>query len=140
MFKRINLLVSKHDFTLKVWDDRYSKGLWAVCTPIQYQADEIQEASYAGDLDMIPATEYVLSTEWLPVVTGASLSEALGALEERLSSFDDTEIGRGTAWGIGVWDTLEHLRDVRRESKDYGDTDGHFRALPKTFQKDIRNP
>ena len=134
MFDRINLLVSKHGFTLKVWDDRYSKGLWAVCTPNQWQANEIQESSEAGDLDMIPATEYALSTDWLPVVTAPSLLKALDTLEERLTSLGDAELGRSTAWAKGVWDALEHLRDVRRESADYGDTDGRFRALPVTLQ------
>lgn len=134
MFDRINLLVSKHNFTLKVWDDRYSKGLWAVCTPNQWQADEIQESSEDGDLDMIPATEYALSTEWLPVVTAPSLSEALGALEERLASLGDAELGRSTTWATGVWDALEHLRDVRRESTGYGGSDGRYRELPVTLQ------
>ena len=134
MFQRINLLVTKHDFTLKVWNDRYSKGLWAVCTPNQFQADEIQEASEDGDLDMIPATEYVLSTQWLPVVVAPSLLEVLSALEDRLASLGEAELDRATTWRTGVWDALEHLRDVRRESKDYGGTDGRFRALPVTLQ------
>jgi hypothetical protein len=134
MFDRINLLVSKHNFSLKVWDDRYSKGLWAVCTPNQWQADVIQEASEDGDLDMIPATEYVLATEWLPVVTAPSLLEALSALEDRLASLGDAELCRSSTWGTGVWDALEHLRDVRRASANYGGTDGHFRALPVTLQ------
>lgn len=134
MFDRINLLVSKHNFTMKVWDDRYSKGLWAVCTPNQWQADEIQEASEDGDLDMIPATEYVLSTEWLPVVVAPSLLEVLSALEDRLAALGEAELERTTTWRAGVWDALEHLRDVRRESKGYGGTDGRYRELPVTLQ------
>lgn len=84
MFERINFLVAKRGFTLKVWEDRYSKGVWAVCTPVPYDGDAIYEASEDGDIAMSAATDYVLSTEWLPVVTGPSVIEALTKLEERL--------------------------------------------------------
>ena len=134
MFERIDRLVTKNGFTLKAWDDRYCKGVWVVCTHNQYQADEIQQASEAGDLDMIPATEYVLSTEWLPVVTGRTLVTAVAALEARLAPLDEGDLARESPWGSAVWDALEHLRDVRRDATEYGGSDGRFQVLPETLQ------
>ncbi|WP_126284837.1 hypothetical protein [Burkholderia stagnalis] len=121
MFDRINTLVSKRGFTLKAWDDRYGKGIWAVCTPLPYHGDEICEASSDGDLDMIPATEYVLSTEWLPIETGKNLVEALTALEERLAKFSDAALSNGSWWSMAVWDALEHFRDVRHSRGDFAE-------------------
>lgn len=133
MFERIDTLVAKQGFTLKAWDDSYSKGVWVVCTQLQYQANEIQEASEDGDLDMIPATDYVLSTDWLPVVIGNSLIDAMTLLEARLAQLDQGDLARDSQWASNVWDALEHLRDVRRERGQYGGTDGRFQQLPATL-------
>lgn len=133
MFDRIDRLVTKNGFTLKAWDDRYSRGVWVVCTQLQYQADEIQEASEDGDLDMIPATGYVLSTDWLPVVTGATLMAAMAALEARLASLGEDDLTRESPWGSAVWSALEHLRDVRRDATEYGSSEGRFQSLPETL-------
>lgn len=132
MFERINVLVSKRRFTLKAWADRYGKGIWAVCTPSAYHGDEICEASSDGDLDMIPATEYVLSTQWLPIVTGNNLVEALIELEDRLGRFSTDALLDGSCWSAAVWDALEHFRDVRRSRATFGE-------LPATLVHTERN-
>ncbi|PEH40610.1 hypothetical protein CRM94_16550 [Burkholderia gladioli] len=129
MFDRINELVAKQGFTLKAWDDRYGKGVWAVCTPLPYHGEEICEASSDGDLDMIAATEYVLSTKWLPVVTARSIFEALGELEGLLGTFSaDALSERASLWRQAVWDALEHFRDVRH-------SDGDFDELPAILSR-----
>ncbi|MBN3814089.1 hypothetical protein [Paraburkholderia sp. Ac-20347] len=126
MFDRINTLVKKRGFTLKVWNDRYGKGIWAVCTPLSYHGDEICEGSSDGDLDMIDATEYVLSTKWLPIVTGRSIFEALTELEDLLGTFTAEALADESCWSKAVWDALEHFRDCRR-------SDGNFGELPATL-------
>ncbi len=132
-FERIDLLVTKHDFTFQAWDDRYSKGVWVVCTPNAYQADAIRESSEDGDLDMIPCTEYVLGTDWLPVEIGRSLVEAMTTLEARLSRLPSDQVVRDSSWTAAVWGALEKLQDVRRESATYGGTDGRLEPLPTYF-------
>jgi len=129
----ISHLVGKHGFELMCWDDRYSKGVWAVCLPGFYQAQAVRNASEDGDLDMIPATEYVLESSWLPVVTGANLEDALTRLEDRLAGLDSSQLVRDSDWGIASNEALTHLMDVRRASKGYGGTDGKFRPLPKDY-------
>ncbi|WP_346380621.1 hypothetical protein [Acidithiobacillus sp.] len=137
--KRIDLLIIEHDFTFLAWNDRYSKGVWVVCAPNAYQANEILESSEDGDLDMIPCTEFVLSTDWLPVEIGPSLADAMTALETRLAKLPADQLGRGSGWYAAVWDALEHLRGVRRESAGYGGTEGRLHPLPSNFT-DVRNP
>ena len=70
MFALIDKLVTKDGFAMQAWDDRYSKGVWVALAPSEYDVDVIRDLSSAGDLDMIPATDFVLDSEWLPVVTG----------------------------------------------------------------------
>jgi hypothetical protein len=132
MFDRINTLVSKRGFTFKAWDDRYGKGIWAVCTPLPNHGDEICEASADGDLDMISATEYVLSTEWLPIVTGKSLADALTELEERLGRFSAQSLAEGSSWSAAVCDALEHFRDVAVPNATSVNFPRRFRTPRKT--------
>lgn len=140
-FNRIDLLVTRHDFRLQAWNDRYSKGVWVVCTPNAYQGDAIRESSEDGDLDMIPCIEYVLGTDWLPIEIGRSLVDAMAALEARLSRLPTVQLSQGSEWAVAVTSALERLRAVRRESKDYGGTEGRLLTLPATFAalKDAEN-
>lgn len=121
MFDRINTLVSKRGFTLKVWPDRYGKGIWAVCTPLPQHGDEVCDASSDGALDMIPATAYILSTEWLPIITGNNVADALADLEQRLHRFSVAALSERSCWSTAVWDALEHFRDVRQSSHEFGE-------------------
>lgn len=131
MFPLIDALVTKHGFALESWDDRYSKGVWAVLSPSEDLTGDIMAASSDGDLDMIPATGYVLGTDWLPVVTGESFVQALNLLEARLATLPPEMIGRGTDWSNAVLDALSNLREVRRQSGEYGASDGKFTPLPQ---------
>lgn len=134
MFERINTLVSKHGWAFQSWDDRYSKGIWAALAPQAFLLDAVRDASEDGDLDMIPAMHYVFSTEWLPLETAPTFLEALTKLEVLLTALPGDMIGRDTIWSSAVWSALEHLREVKTASAGYGDTEGRFDTLPKTFQ------
>ncbi|MCK4120397.1 hypothetical protein ACI2UK_27035 [Ralstonia nicotianae] len=129
----ISQLVGKQGFELMCWDDRYAKGVWAVCLPGFYQAQAVRDSSEDGDLDMTPATEYLLDSSWLPVVTGANLGNALTKLEARLAALEPSQLERHSDWRVATYEALSHLMEVRRESTGYGHTDGKFRALPKDF-------
>jgi len=133
MFDRINALVAKHGFAFQSWDDRYSKGVWAALAPIALQLDDVRESSEAGDSDMIPAMEYVLSTEWLPLVTGRDFIDALNILEGRLASIPADQLARYSPWSTAVSNALDHLREVQNAHKGYGAADGHYGELPVTF-------
>lgn len=75
-FERIDLLVTKEDFCFQAWNDRYSKGVWAALGLWENQVDTVRDLSSMGDLDMIPAMDYVFSADWLPYVTGRTLADA----------------------------------------------------------------
>lgn len=135
MFKLIDTLITKQGFALESWDDRYSKGVWVVLSPSEHLTGDIMSSSSDGDLDMIPATEFVLSTEWMPVITGKTFLESMAKLEKRLEVLPAEMLQRGSVWTVAVIEALQHLRDVQQENKGYGATDGKFVALPETFSQ-----
>lgn len=135
MFERIDQLVSKHGFYFQAWDDCYSKGVWAALGTWESQVDTVRDLSSAGDLDMIPATEYVFSTDWLPYVTGRTLLEAMTTLETLLASLPSDQLARESDWTSMVSAAISHLRDQYHEPKSYGGIDGKLQQLPKTFDE-----
>ncbi len=137
--KRIDKLISNEGFGLRSWDDRYSKGVWVCLSPNSYDLEEVESATDAGDLDMIPATEYLQSVDWLPFVTGNSFMDALTKLEERLSKLSEEELKRASQWGWAVNNAIVHLREVSNSSNDYGGMEGKFKTLPEDFSELDRN-
>jgi hypothetical protein len=114
------------------WNDRYSKGVWAACMPGFYQCQAVRDASEDGDADMIPATEYLLESTWLPVVTAENLVDGLSSLEARIALLDESQLTRDSDWIIASQEAMTHFMEVRRAA-DYGRTDGKFRPLPQEF-------
>lgn len=135
MSELINKLITKEGYGLRSWDDKYSKGVWVCLAPDSYSLEEVESASDAGDLDMIPATEFILSTEWLPFVVGSDFIEALNQLEARLKSLPEEQIARKSQWSYAISQVLEHLRDVSNSSNDYGGMEGAFRGLSSDYLK-----
>jgi hypothetical protein len=132
MFDRVNTLVAK-GFFLLIWDDRYSKGVWAGLGIIQADVDTVSGLSEAGDLDMIPAMEYVLSADWLPYVTGGSVADALSQLEARLTKLPEDQIARDSLWSSLTSQAIEALRTAYQDTTDYGQLDGRLSSLPSTW-------
>lgn len=132
---RMNELMTKHGFGLRSWDDRYSKGVWVCIASNSYLLEEVEDASDAGDLDMIPATDFLLSQEWLPFAIGNDLADGLTKLENRLSALPDSELSRVSQWSNAVNEALEHLKEITSSSSDYGSTQGQFNTLSSDFRK-----
>ncbi|WP_152385682.1 hypothetical protein [Achromobacter sp. GbtcB20] len=133
MFERIDALVTKHDFEFQSWNDRYSKGVWTALGPREGAIDTVRGLSSAGDLDMIPAMNYVFSVDWLPMVTGRTLAEAMAALEARLASLPQDQLCRGSDWSAAVFRALEDLRDNADAADEYGALEGMLPKLPAWF-------
>ncbi|KLV03509.1 hypothetical protein ABT56_18925 [Photobacterium aquae] len=132
---RINALITKHGFGLRSWDDRYSKGVWVCIARSSYLLEEVEDASEAGDLDMIPATDFLLSQDWLPFAIGDNFSDGLIELEKRLANLPYSELDRMSQWSNAVDAVLEHLRDVTNSSSGYGGSEGQFKTLSSDFKK-----
>ena len=132
----ISQLVDGLGFELLSWKDRYGKGTWVVCLPNDsFEPHEIWEASEDADFPMFLASEYLLSTtsNWFPVVTGNTLSEAMNELESRLQGIDEAELSHGTNWHIAVHHALGHFCQVRRKQALSNCTDGAFLKLPSDY-------
>ncbi|AYV11543.1 MULTISPECIES: hypothetical protein [Shewanella] len=122
-------------FAMRIWDDRYSKGIWVCIALYSRDLEEVEDVSDAGDLDMIPATDYLLSTDWLPIVLGDTLLDGLDKLEQRLATLPREELARSSKWTNAVCEALEHLRQVSNTSRDYGYMDGRFRTLSNDYSQ-----
>lgn len=130
MFECIDKLVTTEGFTLKAWDDWFSEGgVWLVCTQNQNHADEIQGLSQSTDEGMPAAIRYLLSTDWLPVVKGASLIDAMTMLESRLALLPSAQLHVDSQWGVAVRNALHNCPLVR----DPSTRDDRSKILPKTL-------
>jgi hypothetical protein len=129
MFEHINHLISRRGYAYASWKDRYSKGIWAICTPLPEQAAEVNAASSDGDFPMAAAADFLLDNDWLPVAVGDSLSSALQALEDRLAARAGEVLREGSDWSIAVWDVFTHFQEARRSGGQHGD----FSDLPATL-------
>jgi len=135
MFERIDNLVTKHGFSFQAWDDRYSKGVWAALGVWENQIDTVRDLSSDGDLDMIPAMEFVFSTGWLPYVTGRSLLEAMQVLENRLAELPADQLNRESDWATLVCGAIETLRDSTDGRSNYGEIGfAQLSNLPYSFE------
>lgn len=133
-FERIDRLVTKEGFCFQAWDDRYSKGVWAALGLIENHVDCVRDLSSDGDLDMIPAMDYVFSADWLPYVTGRTLIEAMQKLEDRLAALPAAELSRNGRWASLVGDAVQALADATHGRSYYGDKQPEALAgLPATF-------
>ena len=138
-FERIDRLVTKEDFSFQAWNDRYSKGVWASLGLWENQIDTVRDLSSSGDLDMIPAMDYVFSTEWLPYVTGQTFGEAMQKLEERLASLPQEQLSRGSEWANLVSKAIDALTDATRGRSWYGDKKPEsLDGLPATFELAVK--
>lgn len=134
-FDRIERLVAEEDFAFQAWDDRYGKGVWAALGRCDHEVDTVRDLSSDGDLDMIPAMDYVFSADWLPYVTGDSLAEAMQALEQRLAQLPPGQLCRDSLWATLVSEAIDALSDATRGRSWYGNAKPKTLAnLPATFE------
>lgn len=139
MFERIDSLVTKHGFSFQAWDDRYSRGVWAALGTLENEVDTVRDLSSAGDLDMIPAMDYVDSARWLPYATGRTLIEAMANLEVILASLPADQLARGTDWSGLVYEAIDDLRRAEHSSKEYSEIASKLSPLPETFEDALSN-
>jgi len=134
-FERIDHLVTKEGFCFQAWDDRYSKGVWVALGLHELQVDVVRDLSSDGDLDMIPAMDYVFSANWLPYVTGRTLTEAMQSLEDRLASLPPGQLNRNSNWARLVSGAIDDLRESTCGRSNYGDKYPETLAnLPESFE------
>lgn len=136
MFKLINQLIA-NGFGLRSWDDRYSKGVWVCVAPNSYMLEEIESATDAGDLDMEPATDYLLmhKAEWLPFIVAKDFVDGLNKLEARLAALPESELKRNSAWSDAVMSVIEHLQEVDKSSSEYGGMEGKFKTISPDYKQ-----
>ncbi|STX81593.1 Uncharacterised protein [Legionella busanensis] len=134
MFECINRLITIHDFSLQSWNDRYGKGIWACISPNEFLLDEFRECTSDGDIDMINASDYIETAEWLPFVTGKDFTDALNLLEKFLSSLPQEMLDSNSIWSLSIYKALQNLQEMRRKS-----TYNLYNKLPVTLEELLSN-
>lgn len=119
-------------YYLQSWRDRYGNGIWVCLAPGEDLIDEFRDLTSAGDNDALPTAEYIHSADWLPLVAGKTLSEAMAKLESRLSELPKSVLKIDSYWALAVMDALQHVSEVSRKTPNYG-LEGRYAALPKSF-------
>lgn len=132
----IDKLVKEKNFVLLVWDDRYSDGAWACCLPYLYQCEVVRDASDGGDTTMIPETEYLLNTKWLPVLnTGSSAMDSIQKLEARLATLP-TDFLNNNNWVNATGEAIDYLiRTQKKYEHDPIGIDGNLKPLPTDYNE-----
>ncbi|HFO0450184.1 hypothetical protein ACP2W5_23240 [Bacillus paranthracis] len=121
-------LISKHNWNLQCWEDRYSRGIWAVVAPHPNHTYEVRE---------ITDGEGILSTElgfyfynegsWLPVANGDNLKDVLMKLDDKIKPMIDN-----TIWRRSVYDTFQHFLE---ENYSYYELEGALKNKVKVLLK-----
>lgn len=131
----IDKLVKEKNFVLLTWDARYSSGAWACCLPYLSQCEVVYEASSDGDTLMIPKMEYLLNTNWLPLVDGSSAMDALEKLEARLATLP-TDFLADNDWVYATDEAINYLsRTQKKYAHDEGGLDGRLNPLPIDYRE-----
>ena len=135
MFEEIGTLVSKHGFYFQAWDDRYGRGVWAALGLFENAVDAARDLSSCGDDEAMVLTEFFVA-DWLPLVTGRTLIEAMTNLETVLASLPTEQRTRDSDWANAVSKAFEDLQNAHRESIKSGRMiESCLAALPRSFSR-----
>lgn len=106
--KAIEKLVIKDGWTLKCWDDRYGRGIWAIISPAASFVDEFQDITWGADIESLELGFYFAKKgSWLPVVNGKELLEVLESLDEKIKPLVEND-----EWQKAVYNAFERIVEV----------------------------
>ncbi|PEY47920.1 hypothetical protein CN348_24465 [Bacillus cereus] len=102
-------LILKHDWNLLCWEDRYSRGIWAIVTPHPNHAYEIREITDGEGIISNELGFYFCNEgSWLPVAVGSNLKDVLMSLDGKIKPMIGNNI-----WRKGVYDTFQHFLEEK---------------------------
>ncbi|WP_318493527.1 hypothetical protein [Photobacterium leiognathi] len=105
----LNYLIERQGYLLSVFEDRYGRGCVAVLSYKRAHLVDVEECLELGDLDSIPAYSYLTGIDWLPIVFGDNIVDALEKLESRLSLVPSDQLNRSSEWGENVTSAFDNL-------------------------------
>lgn len=111
---KIQDLISTNDWVLQCWNDRYSRGIWAIVAPHINHVHEMENITDGGDMESFELGDYFYNEgSWLPVENGSNLAEVLTKLNEKVSPFTQNKL-----WKEKVYDAFQRIIEVN--DGDYG--------------------
>lgn len=100
-------IISKHDWILQCWDDRYGRGIWVVIAPQINHTYELREIIDGGSIESTTLADYLHKKgKWLPVTNSEHLTEALAALNSKLKQMNND------TWRTNVYNAFQTILEV----------------------------
>lgn len=97
--KSVQELITKHDWNLSCWDDRYGRGIWGIAAPHYAHSNELREITDGSDIESLELGFYLAGKgSWLPVVRGENLAEVMQALDAKASIYVNSDPLRNAAY------------------------------------------
>lgn len=110
----IQELISKYDWNLQCWDDRYSRGIWAIVAPHANHTYEMREITDGGDIESATLGDYFYDEgSWLPVANGNNLMDVLEKLNDKIKTLIENDI-----WRSSVYDAFQQI--IEENDGNYG--------------------
>jgi hypothetical protein len=139
LYPHLDFLVQQ-SWHLHVWDDRYSKGIWAAIFPNEETLADFCDATSCGDDEAANACTYMLDVDWTPAVVRSSVYDALMSLDSRLGNILGLKpvqmMARNYSWHhpyvVAVDAALLHFSEQRHEWAGKGNTT--YVDLPARWQ------
>ncbi|PGL78061.1 hypothetical protein CN931_23905 [Bacillus sp. AFS054943] len=102
-------LISRDDWNLQCWDDRYGRGIWAIVAPHPNHINKMREIT-DGEGMLSTELEFYFDNEgsWLPVANGKNLMDVLMKLDDKIKPTIDNAV-----WRRSVYDTFQHFLEEK---------------------------
>ncbi|MBG9749658.1 hypothetical protein ABD81_10595 [Bacillus thuringiensis] len=102
-------LIVKYDWNLLCWEDRFSRGIWAIVAPHPNHTYEIREIT-DGEGILSTALWFYFCNEgsWLPVANGSNVKDVLTKLDDKIKPMIGNNI-----WRESVNDTFQHFLEEK---------------------------
>lgn len=110
----IDVLLTKYDWVLLSWDDRYGRGIWSMVAPNLNQAYDVREIMDGSDIESSVLGDYFNEEgAWMPVTHNETLSDALVFLDKKIQ-----DVNESFEWRMLVSDAFGCV--IEENDGDYG--------------------
>lgn len=102
-------LILKYDWNLLCWEDRYSRGIWAIVAPHPNHMYEMREITDGEGISSTALGFYFCNEgSWLPAANGSNLKDVLTKLDDKIKPMIGNDI-----WRSSVYDTFQHFLEEK---------------------------
>ena len=139
MYKIINLLITTHGFAFHSWNS--DNEVWVCMSPVASQLEDLRDATaddsatIQNGFSIADVINYIIPTNWLPILHGDDFLSAMTELEKRLETIPQNLLCIGSPWSNAIFEALENLCDFRHSLMDGFENSENeiLKSLPPTL-------